>query len=336
MPRPHGHIFARWLPWLLGLLFLAPAPGLAAAPEVGAWLTSELGQMKPRLGYQAEHQGDQKTTDHGGGLGFTQHELRGSTPLWQNSSNDLSLSGRARYMDLDTPAKLPSGKSMPAELWDLNLSAQFRHRLDNDVVLGLAARGGSASDKPFHSDGESQYGATAFARLPSGQHGAWLVLVNYDNNREIITGMPLIPGAGYWYAPSKQFQVLAGVPFSSLRYRPLTDLDLSLSYVMTRTLRARATYHLAPPLSVYTGFEMFHQSYLLADRPRSENRLFFYQKRALAGTSYELGRGLVLDISGGWAFDRFFFQGENYGDRWQDRLSLEDGAFFAGQVGYRF
>lgn len=44
----------------------------------------------------------------------------------------------------------------------------------------------------------------------------------------------------------------------------------------------------------------------------------------------------MLDINDGWAFDRFFFQGENYGDRWQDRVSLEDGVFFGGQIGYRF
>ncbi len=336
MPRRVGRFLVRLLAGGMCLLLLAAVPALASPADGSAWLTSELGLLQPRLSYQAEHQFDQRVDNHSGEVGFNQHDLRAITPLWQNSSNELSLAGRARYLDLDTTAVLPSGKGLPSELWDLNLAAQFRHRLDGGSVLGLSVRGGSASDKPFHSDGENQYGATAFARLPSGRDGAWIILANYDNNRELFPGMPLIPGAGYWYAPSKRFQVLAGVPFSSLHLRPLADLDLNLSYAMVRTLRARATYHLVKPLSVYTGFEMFHQCYLLADRAHSENRLFLYQKRALAGTAYELGHGLVLDVSGGWAFDRFFFEGENYGDRWQDRLSLEDGAFFAGQIGYRF
>lgn len=253
------------------LLILLPLALAAPAEGAAAWFTSELGLLQPRVGYSAEHQGNQRVDNHRGELGFTQHELRALTPVWQSSSNELALSGRARYMDLDTNVVLPSGKSMPQELWDLNLAAQFRYRLDDGNVLGLSLRGGSASDKPFHSDSENQYGATAFARMPSGKNGAWLVLANYDNNRELFPGMPLIPGAGYWYAPSKVFQVLAGAPFSSLHLRPLPDLDLNVSYAMVRTLNARATYHLAKSLRVYTGFEMFHQGYLLADRPRSEN-----------------------------------------------------------------
>jgi hypothetical protein len=317
-------------------MLLAPTVSRAAQPDASAWLTGEVGQMQPRLGFQTEYHPDQRLSNHAGELGYTQYDLRGTAPLWKSSSNDLSLAGRVRYQDMDTTATLPSGKGLPSELWDLGLTAQFRHRLDGGSVLGLSVRGGSASDKPFYSDNVMQYGATAFARVPGGQDGHWLVLLNYDNNREILPGVPLMPGAGYWYHPSERFQVLAGVPFSSLHLRPVQDLDLNLSYVMVRTMHARATYHVTKPFSVYTGLEMFQQSYFLADRPHTENRLFFYQKRALAGAALALGGGLVLDVSGGWAFDQFYFQGENYGDRWQDRLSLDDGVFFGGQLGYRF
>lgn len=320
----------------LPLLAALASPALAGPMDISSWLSGDLGRMKPSVSYGNEFHPSEKVVGQGSEVGYTQYEVRAATPLWQSSSQELALMGNMRYEDMDTNAKLPSGKSLPAELWDMGVSMSYRRALDNGYMLGGSLRLGSASDKPFHSDSENTYGGTAFVRMPSGQHDAWIFLANFDLHRELLPGLPVIPGVGYLYSPSNQFRLLLGAPFSSLSLRPTSDLDFSVSYAMIRTLRARLTYRLAEPLKVYTGFEMFHQGYYLADRDHTENQLFLYQKRALAGVTYALGHGLVLDVSGGWSFDRFFFQGENYGDRDKDRIDLDDGAYFAGQLGYRF
>jgi hypothetical protein len=336
MPRGLPVAFARRLACLLIPLLAWAAPSLAGPTDISAWFGGDLGRVSPSVSYGNEFHPSEKVLGSSAEVGYTQYELRAMTPLWQSSTQELALTGNARYEDMDSNAKLPSGKSLPAELWDLGMSLSYRRALDNGWMLGGALRLGSASDKPFHSDSENTYGGTAFVRMPSGDHGAWVFLANFDLHREVMPGVPVIPGVGYLYTPSKKVRLLVGAPFSSLSLRPVEDLDLSVSYAMVRTLKARATYRLTQPLSVYTGFEMFHQAYYLADRDHSENQLFLYQKRALGGVTYALGHGLVLDLSGGWSFDRFFFQGENYGDRDQDRLDLENGAYFAGSLGYRF
>jgi hypothetical protein len=45
---------------------------------------------------------------------------------------------------------------------------------------------------------------------------------------------------------------------------------------------------------------------------------------------------LSLDLSGGYALDRFFFAGRRYLDRNQDRVNVGGGAFVSAQLGYRF
>ena len=39
---------------------------------------------------------------------------------------------------------------------------------------------------------------------------------------------------------------------------------------------------------------------------------------------------------GGWAFDRFFFEGDRYEDRGFNRLEIADGPFLRIQLGVRF
>jgi hypothetical protein len=45
---------------------------------------------------------------------------------------------------------------------------------------------------------------------------------------------------------------------------------------------------------------------------------------------------VFLDLSGGYAFDRFWFEGEDYDDRSMDRINLADGPFVSAQIVARF
>lgn len=330
MPRTWG---TRLLTLLLPLLLAAPAP--AAPVGLGAWLSPELGKQQTRMSYRADIYPDQEVKDQKADLGYLRHDFKLTTPLWQNERQELSLGLGAEYLPLDTTARFPSGQALPEELWNLSASGTYRRRLDNGWIAGGMLRVDSASDKPFHSEKESGFNATAFLRLPSAGKNAWLAFLNYDYNRDFLGGLP-IPGAAYWYEPGDSFQALLGLPLASLRYRPAKDLTLTGTYIVPTTLHTRASYRLARPLSVFVGYEMFNERWYLSARPREDNRLFYYQKRGMAGVDLTLTRGLRLEVMGGYSFDRLLFQGENWGDRDQERVDIADGAFLSGQLSYRF
>ncbi len=72
-----------------------------------------------------------------------------------------------------------------------------------------------------------------------------------------------------------------------------------------------------------------------ADRPNRGDQLFYYEKRLTTGARFDL-RHVELELSGGYAFDRFFFEGENYSDCHDNRLDIGAGPFVAVRVSIRF
>jgi hypothetical protein len=114
-------------------------------------------------------------------------------------------------------------------------------------------------------------------------------------------------------------------------YRPIDDLTLDLSYMLLRTVHARATYRVMPDLFVHGGFDWTNESYFLADRPDTNDRFFSYEKRLTGGVLYRLSRQASLDFSAGYVFDRFYFEGQNYSDRFVNRVNVGNGPFLSGQ-----
>lgn len=45
---------------------------------------------------------------------------------------------------------------------------------------------------------------------------------------------------------------------------------------------------------------------------------------------------LFVDVDAGYSFDRFYFEGEDYGDRGRNRIDVGDGPFVQVRVGARF
>lgn len=322
---------------LVILAAAAPAARLALAAPVnfGAWLSPELGKLQTSLKYDVTWSPDQNVPGQTDQIGYAQQSLSVLAPVFQSQRQEFSLLANADYLPLDGDIRFPSGKAFPGELYDLSLGGLYRRQLDNGWIAGGFLRVGSPSDEPSHDADEISVNASAFLRLPSGGKNAWLLLLNYDNHRDFLGGSP-IPGAAYWWEPNDQFQALVGMPLFSARYKPWKDTTLNFTYMYPRNIFARATQRLVKPLAVFAGFEWSNQRWFLAGRGHYEDMLYFDQKKWLAGAVYTLTPGIDLELTGGWAFDRMFFVGENYGDRDQERVDLDNGAFLKAQLSYRF
>ncbi len=300
-----------------------------AQDRFSRWMMPVTGKMKHNLGYQAAFYPDQHVEKQHTDFGFIQNGFSLLVPLKQDSDDELSFSVNTRHKNFNTRALFPG------ELWDISFGPTYRHLFAGGLLGGANVSIGSASDEPFHSEEETVVRATGFFRLKSGERNAWLFFLTYSNNREFLNGVPF-PGIAYWYEPSGRLLTVVGIPFISVRARPLDDLTLSFSYFPVRSVSARASYRLFGGLRAYLEFNWRNEQHYLVDRLVDDYRLFYYEKQLSAGLRFAPHRLVAINLSGGYAFDRFYFEGEDYDDRYQDRIDIEDGPFGAFRVDVRF
>ena len=255
-------------------------------------------------------------------LSAVQQDFSFALPLWQDTTNEWSAFTRVRGEFFRTHALLPdTGQAFPEELWRVQFGTTYRHQFANGWLGGGAVSGGSASDQPFVRLHDLFLGGHAFLRVPQGTHNAWLFSLAYAPAGELP--FPL-PGVAYLVHPSEQFLAAIGLPLY-LRYRPWDTLTLEGSYMLLRTVHARATYRLLPPVVLFAGFDWENESYRLADRLHDQDRFFSYEKRLTAGVHFIINRSLALDLTSGYVFDRFYFEGQHYSDRNQNRIDVGAG-----------
>jgi hypothetical protein len=266
-------------------------------------------------------------------LGYVEQNLSLSFPLWQCATEEWSAGALVRNELFQTHAILPdSMQAFPEELWNIRLSTTFRHLFDNGWIGGGTVSVGSASDKPFDSIKEMTAGVNAFLRVPQGEHNAWLFSLAYSSNSQL----PIpIPGVAYVWVPNDRFRANIGLPFL-VSYRPLDDVTLDFSYMLLTNIHARATYCIRPFLRVYAGYDWQNEGYLLADRANENDIFFYYDQRLTTGVQYLFNRHASIDLSGGYVFDRFYFQGRSLSDSHQDRIDVGNGPFISLQSQIRW
>ena len=319
----------------LPFLLLFPASCLAQ-DEVLRWIGGDLGKARPSLNYQFLGYSTEEVASQGKDFRLNEHRLFTLVPFLQSPQRDGSAYLNLRAQDVGTAAILPDTReSFPDQLWDIRLGGQYRQKFDNEWIGGVALGFGSASDKPFASWDEIFLDVNLFARVPDGGRNAWLFFLNYSKTREFLPNVPL-PGVGYWYEPNDQARLVVGIPFAFLTLRPVKEVSLSLSYFIVRSVRARVTYSPLGFLRLYGNFEWRNESYYRAERQDDKDRLFYYEKALSAGVQVSVHRHVSLDLSAGYAFDRFYFEGRDYEDRDQNRVSIGNGPFVALQAGVRF
>jgi hypothetical protein len=245
----------------------------------------------------------------------------------------VSASTNVRAEIFQTGAVLPdTHQPFPDELWNVRFGAGYRHLFDNGWIAGGTVNLGSASDKPFHSIDEILVGVNAFLRIPQGEHNAWLFTLSYSTNSELP--IPL-PGVAYVWQPSENFRMNVGLPFQLL-VRPCDDLTLDFSYMLLQTVHARATYRAWGPVRVYGGFDWSNENYFLAYRADSNERFFYYDMRVTGGVLVRLGPEASLDLSSGYVFDRYYFEGQHFSDSNFNRVDVGAGPFLSLQCQIKF
>jgi hypothetical protein len=268
-------------------------------------------------------------------LHMMRYDFSFMVPVWQSESQALRLGASVAAWDLDGDVRLPGTcDNLPGELWDVRLRGTYRQRLDNDWVWGIAASFGSASDRPFASTSEYAGEATLHLRIPAQDDDAWLLFLNYASNRSFLPNVPL-PGFGYYWQPSEEFRTLVGLPVAWARWEPIERLTLEGRYLIPRSISARVGYRVVDAVQLYAGFDWDNERFLRSDRDDDDDRLFYYEKRVAGGVRWDITKAVWLDCSAGFAFDRFFFEGEDYGDRHDHRVDIADGPLLMLQVGAR-
>jgi hypothetical protein len=281
-----------------------------------------------RADYKAAWFPNEDTTGSGTHLGYVEQDLSLSVPLFHDCGDILAASLRVRNETFSTDAVLPrSDRRFPEDLWAVSLGTTYAHTFDNGWIAGGGVSVGSPSDQPFHSIREIAIGLNAFLRIPSGERNAWLFGVAYSPTNEVTFPIPTV---AYIYNPSDDLRVNIGLPFQVM-YRPIPELQLDFSYMLLRTVHARATYRLCQPIRIHAGFDWGNESYFLADRANRNDRLFYYDKRLSTGVQYIVTPNCSVDLTGGYDFDRFYFEGAQYADHLTNELRIGNGLFLSLQ-----
>ncbi len=324
------------MPKALMLLVLA-----AATPAFGQtalqWLDPRTwGEMEYPPRYGVRYRCGQGVANQEASLQWTEHRASAAVPIVMDEVQEFSVVPSVEVWHVDTDAWLPdTNEPFPNHLWDVGATLSYRRKLREDHTIGAALEVTSPSDEPFASGEEIKVEALGYYRWDVSESGGWLFLLHYSNGREFLRHVPL-PGVAYHYRPDRTLSVFAGVPFSAVRWQATDRLSVEAFWALLHNARARVRYRVAEGWSLYGGFDWASRQWLRHDRDDDDDRLWYYEKRLLTGVTWKPNDCLTLDLSGGYAWDRFFFEGEDYDDRDFNRIDPGDGAFVGASVKVNF
>jgi hypothetical protein len=279
---------------------------------------------------------EQNTDQAGTTLSMQRAYFQGAVPVYHNDTDTFVLTSHVDATSIQTNAILPTTKqAFPTQLFNIALGVNYFHPFENGNVGGLVFDMGSASDKPFESGREMLASGTGFLLMPQDDHSAWFVGVNASTNSQVLFGLP-IPGGGYFYHPSEDFQAIVGFPFSVVSWKPARDWQLQYVWAFLTTMHARAVYQPTPDWQLYAGFDWTNENWRLAERVNEQNHFFYYEKKLATGLLWWFKPNVGLEVSGGWAFDRYFTEVHGFKLVGDNTVNIGSGPYLSSQIDFRF
>jgi hypothetical protein len=316
-------------------ILAALAPGTAWGINLIPLLDSELGNRPGVFSYRLRHHDRTKVRGQDTHLTRTAQDIDAFWPVFRTGNNELNLYGGISARELDSGLRFPgSGRELPQNLYRVRLGFGVEHRTEQGWIWGLVSLINSPTDRPFSGRNVVGINSTLILRIPHRGDNAWIFYLNYNSTRSTFRGAPL-PGLGYWIEHGKQFRAMIGLPFA-VDWRPVPRLVLNATYIPIRNVSAKASYKIGERLRAYTSFSWSHKRYLLSDRAIDDERLYSYEKRITAGLEIRLTKFIRVNLSAGYVFDRYYFFGEGFEDRRNDRVDLENGVVLTATLGFAF
>jgi hypothetical protein len=182
--------------------------------------------------------------------------------------------------------------------------------LDQSGWLGGASFGiGYAGAAPF-GDGNAWYGKfdLAFGKKISETQEFGFV-IDYDGNRSVYRDIPL-PGFVYRLRlTEKHLLIAAGFPYTSVEYKPDDHWTFEVRWLIPDDFDASINYKIDNGLGIFGGVRRRVESFFWDELSDSHDRLFFQQRRAEVGFSWEPIERLRGELAFGYAWDQEFSTG---------------------------
>ncbi len=279
---------------------------------------------------------EQNTNQPGTTLAMERAYFQGAVPLYHTGAETFMLTAHVDTTSIQTKAILPTTmQSFPTQLFNVALGVNYFHSYDNGNVGGIVFDMGTASDKPFQSGRDMLASGTAFLLMPQDEKSAWFIGANASTNSQVLYGIP-IPGGGYFYHPSEDFQAIVGFPFSVVSWKPARDWQLQYVWAFLTTMHARAVYQPTAAWQLYTGFDWTNENWRLAERVNERDHFFYYEKKLATGLLWWFKPNVGLEVAGGWAFDRYFTEVHGFRLVGDNTVYIGSGPYLSAQIDIRF
>jgi hypothetical protein len=253
-------------------------------------------------------------------------------PLWVDLPNALMITGGVNNRLIDTGAILPDSRQpYPDNLWNVRLGMMYMRQLDAGRMFSFGVNVGSASDRPFASIREMDVSVMAMYRRPSGERNAWTFGLMYSPMGEIQFPMPMI---SFNWNPSDKFNANLGLPFM-FNYRPNDRWTFEASYMPIHTINAKCGYRLSDKLRIAGGYSWSNEVYMLYDRTDNSDRFFLYDQRVTLGLESPIASWLNVELTGGYAFNRYSYTGRQWDSVQYDRVDIDNGPFLMLRACFR-
>ena len=274
---------------------------------------------------------NQRVAGQGTEFGFIKESIGLSVPLYRDGPNTIAFTTGVGATIFTGNAILPeTGQPFPSTIWNIHFGTNYTHLFANDWLGTLGVSIGSSSDKPFENWSQVNFGLHAMLRIPSGECNAWLFSLSYSPLGQL--GFP-VPGVAFQWVVCDWLRMNIGLPFVIV-VTPTPDWQFTASYMLLTTIHTQLSYRVAPRVRIFAGYDWTNEGFHLAEQTNAHDRFLYYEMRVNVGTRFNWGQ-FRFDVSGGYAFDRFFAQGRGAFNT-QNRVDIGNGPYLALTGSYRW
>lgn len=255
---------------------------------------------------------------------------------YASQSTDVFITGEYSEFNLGTSQLNvgPDASEIDGSLQSAMGGLGFKWTDFDDSSFLMAVEYGSSSDRLF---GESKnnvlQGILAYSLSPEID-SQWVFLINYSNNRTYLNNIP-IPTFAYVYRPSEKTSITMGLPFFSINHFDFPNLTYAL-FLSPGGGGYDLGVGVLGPLQIFNSFSYKIDAYFHENRTDVNTRLFVEEKSVEVGLRSPLSRSLSLMISYGFAFDRFYYEGEGLFDPTGEISRLPNDNFLKSRITIRF